>query len=262
MQVPDLFLRKACEPLGIELPPPRHYGVGTVFLPRSYRARKEFEKIFEIVVAEEGQELLGWRQIPTHNSSLGHTARSSEPFMEQVFIKRSPLIDDDQAFERRLYVIRKRAYNAIRASGLPECPWWHIASLSHKTLVYKGMLLTEQLSRYFPDLTDPAMESALALSTPASAPIPSPAGNDPTPTATSHNGEINTLRGNINWMHAREALFESRPFRRRYQENPPHHRPRRQRLPNVRQLPRTARARRTPPPARRHDDDPRTVDQS
>jgi glutamate synthase domain-containing protein 1 len=213
MQVPDLFLRKACEPLGIELPPPRHYGVGTVFLPRSYRARKEFEKIFEIVVAEEGQELLGWRQIPTHNSSLGHTARSSEPFMEQVFIKRSPLIDDDQAFERRLYVIRKRAYNAIRASGLPECPWWHIASLSHKTLVYKGMLLTEQLSRYFPDLTDPAMESALALihSRFSTNTFPSWERSHPY-RYIAHNGEINTLRGNLNWMHTREALFASRLF--------------------------------------------------
>ena len=109
MQTPDTFLRKVCEPLDIELPPPGQYGVGTIFLPRNRAARKEFEKRFEIVVAEEGQEVLGWRTVPTNNSSLGQTARASEPFVRQVFVNRNPMITDDMAFERKLYVIRKRA---------------------------------------------------------------------------------------------------------------------------------------------------------
>ncbi len=213
VQTPDAFLRKACNTLGIELPPPGHYGVGMVFLPRNYRARKEFEKLFEIVVAEEDQEVLGWRQVPTQNASLGKTARASEPFVQQVFIKRNPSLVDDLAFERKLFVIRKRAYSFIRTSGLPECHSWYIASLSQRTLVYKGMLLTQQLGEYYPDLRDPDFQSALALihSRFSTNTFPSWERSHPY-RYLAHNGEINTLRGNINWMHTRQAMFASRLF--------------------------------------------------
>ncbi len=213
MQVPDAFLRKACEPLDIELPPPGQYGVGTVFLPRNRPARKEFEKIFEVVVAEEGQEVLGWRTVPTDNSALGQTARTSEPFVRQVFVKRNPALADDLAFERKLFVIRKRAYSSIRMSGLPDCHYWYIASLSQRTLVYKGMLLTEQLTQYYPDLNDRSMTSALALihSRFSTNTFPSWERSHPY-RYLAHNGEINTLRGNINWMNTRQALFASNLF--------------------------------------------------
>src|SRR5207249_7936058 len=158
--------------------------------------------------------VLGWRTVPTNNASLGTTARLSEPFMRQVFIGRNKKLADDLAFERKLYVIRKRAENAIRYSGKVQGgDFFYVSSLSFKTLVYKGMLLTEQLGQYYPDLSHPAMESALAL-------VHSRFSTNTFPTwdrahpyrRIAHNGEINTLRGNQNWMAAREAMLESKAF--------------------------------------------------
>ena len=213
IQMPDQFLRKACEPLGIELPEPKQYGVGMLFLPRNYRVRKEFEKMFEIIVAEEDQEVIGWRHVPTDNTALGATARAGEPFVQQVFIQRNPSIEDDMEFERKLYVIRKRAFSVIRSSGLPDCHLWYVASMSYKTMVYKGMLLTEQLSSYYPDLVDPTMESALAVIHSRFSTNTFPSWERAHPYRyLAHNGEINTLRGNINWMHARQSMFASRLF--------------------------------------------------
>src|ERR1043166_9607182 len=135
-----------------------------IFLPRDSAQRAECEKIFGEIVAEEGQKLRGWRTIPTNNGSLGVTARNAEPFVRQVFIGRNAKLNDDMAFERKLYVIRKRAETAIRYSGKVDGgDFFYISSLSHKTVVYKGMLLTTQLPEYYPDLQHPAMESALAL---------------------------------------------------------------------------------------------------
>ena len=164
----------------------------------------------------EGQIVLGWRTVPTSNKSLGETARASEPFVRQVFIGRDPAAPtalDELAFERKLYVIRKRAYSAIRTSTLDGADFWYVCSLSCKTLVYKGMLLTEQLTAYYPDLLDPAMETALALVHSRFSTNTFPSWDRAHPYRyLAHNGEINTLRGNINWMHAREALFESELF--------------------------------------------------
>ena len=213
LQMPHAFLQPACKAARIKLPAPGKYGVGMVFLPPDPAERKSCEKLFEVIVAEEGQEVLGWRTVPTNNSSLGATAKASEPFMRQVFIRCSSSLNDDMAFERKLYVIRKRAANGIRNSSLKGSHYWYVASLSCKTIVYKGMLMAEQLPQYYPDLNDPAMESALALvhSRFSTNTFPSWERGHPY-RYVAHNGEINTLRGNINWMHARQAMFESNLF--------------------------------------------------
>ena len=170
----------------------------------------------------EGQSFLGWRTVPTSNKTLGDTARASEPFIRQVFIGRDPQLADDMAFERKLYVIRKRAYSEIRTSTLDGAEHWYLCSLSFKTIVYKGMLLTEQLTQYFPDLTNPAMETALALVHSRFSTNTFPSWDRAHPYRyLAHNGEINTLRGNINWMKAREARFESEIFGEDMQKIPP-----------------------------------------
>ncbi|MEW6306413.1 MAG: glutamate synthase central domain-containing protein, partial [Verrucomicrobiota bacterium] len=213
IQMPHTFLKKACADIGIKLPAAGKYGVGMLFLPPDAMERRNCERLFEVIVAEEGQEVLGWRDVPTNNSPLGATAKASEPCMRQVFIKRSPKIKDDMAFERKLYVIRKRAANEIRNSGLKGSHYWYAASLSYKTLVYKGMLMPGQVDAYYPDLCDPTMETALALvhSRFSTNTFPSWERGHPY-RYVAHNGEINTLRGNINWMHARQSMFESELF--------------------------------------------------
>jgi glutamate synthase (ferredoxin) len=213
LQVPHAFLVEACKKTRIVLPGPAEYGCGLVFLPRNATHRRRLEERFEQIVQSEGQSFLGWRTVPTNSSSLGDTARSCEPFIRQIFIGRSKNLGDDLAFERKLYVIRKRAYNEIRAAGLDGGEYWYLPSLSYKTIIYKGMLLTTQLPEYFPDLQDPAVETALALVHSRFSTNTFPSWDRAHPYRyMAHNGEINTLRGNINWMHARGALFESDLF--------------------------------------------------
>ena len=214
IQPPHEFLKLVAREARVTLPSPGEYGVGMVFLPNQRAQRAECEKIFAGIVAEEGQRVLGWRTVPTNNASLGATAKLSEPFMRQVFIARNKKLTDDLAFERKLYVIRKRAEQAIRYSGkVKGGDYFYISSLSFKTVVYKGMLLTAQLTDYYPDLSHPAMASALALVHSRFSTNTFPSWNRAHPYRyLAHNGEINTLRGNINWMHARQALFESDLF--------------------------------------------------
>jgi glutamate synthase (ferredoxin) len=166
--------------------------------------------MFEAIINDEGQRLLGWRDVPTDDSPIGPTARSVEPRFKQVFIGRNPETADDRAFERRLYVIRKRVEHAVWGSDMRERKLFYLPSLSSNTLIYKGMLSADQIETMYPDVVDPDMESALALvhqrfstNTFPSWPLAHPYRY------LAHNGEINTLRGNINWMHAREALCES-----------------------------------------------------
>ncbi|TAK55425.1 MAG: glutamate synthase large subunit [Gammaproteobacteria bacterium] len=213
LQMPHRFLVAAADRAHVTLPAPGQYGCGLVFLPRDVSRRRRLEQRFEQIVQSEGQVLLGWRTVPTDNRSLGETARACEPFMRQVFIGRDPQLADDLDFERKLYVIRKRAYSEIRTSTLDGAEHWYLCSLSHKTLVYKGMLLTEQLARYFKDLLDPAMETALALVHSRFSTNTFPSWDRAHPYRyLAHNGEINTLRGNVNWMTAREARFASEVF--------------------------------------------------
>ncbi|MBP8258190.1 MAG: glutamate synthase large subunit [Verrucomicrobia bacterium] len=213
IQMPHAFLRQAGAEHGLAVPGPGEYGSGLVFLPEDAADQRRCRRMFEEIVREEGQAFLGWRAVPVNRSPIGASARRCEPEIFQVFIGRAGRLAEDAAFERKLYVIRRRAENAIRHSGLKGCQDFYIASLSHKTLVYKGMLTAEQLEVFFPELSDPALESALAM-------VHSRFSTNTFPNwprahpyrYVAHNGEINTLRGNINWMHARQAMLESDLF--------------------------------------------------
>ena len=213
IQMPHAFLSRECAKLGIQLPDAGHYGSGMVFLPTDAAEAGRCQALFADIVREEGQQLLGWRDVPVDDSSLGPTARSAEPTFRQIFIGRAPGVADDQTFERKLYVIRKRIEHAVWNSDLTQRGLFYIPSLSSRTLIYKGMLTPTQVGPMFRDLADPAVESALALvhsrfstNTFPSWPLAHPYRY------IAHNGEINTLRGNINWMRAREALCESPLF--------------------------------------------------
>ncbi|MEO6876683.1 MAG: glutamate synthase subunit alpha, partial [Opitutaceae bacterium] len=139
LQLPHKFLAEVCKKMRITLPAPGYYGAGIIFLPRNPTVRRRIEQTFERIVQAEGQTFLGWRTVPTDNSSLGETAKSCEPFMRQVFIGRNPALADDLAFERKLYIIRKRGYSDIRTSTMGGAESWYVASLSCRTIVYKGM---------------------------------------------------------------------------------------------------------------------------
>ncbi len=210
MQIPHRFFAKAAPASGFDLPEAGGYGVAMVFLPRDARQRRFCERAFERIVREEGQKVLGWRTVPTDNSMIGATAKATEPVFRQCFIGRSRRIQDDQDFERRLFVIRKRAYSEVRNAGEAGTHFWYVASMSCRTIVYKGMLMPAQVDQYFPDLRDPEMETALALVHSRFSTNTFPSWERAHPYRyLAHNGEINTLRGNINWMHARQAMFES-----------------------------------------------------
>jgi glutamate synthase (ferredoxin) len=208
MQIPHKFLSKVA---GVALPASGQYGVGVLYGSPDAATRQKGREAFEQIAKSEGHTILGWRDVPTDNSSLGKTAKASEPFLQQAFIQRGPGIADDTAFERKLYVLRKLSHRAIRAAGVD--PFWYAPSLSCRTLVYKGMLMPEQVGKYFCDLADPDMESALALvhSRFSTNTFPSWERSHPY-RYIAHNGEINTLRGNINWMKARESLLASPLF--------------------------------------------------
>jgi glutamate synthase (NADPH/NADH) large chain len=210
IQMPHAFLARECGRLGIPLPGPGHYGAGLVFLPRDPLQAAECERTLEGMVRDEGQTVLGWRDVPTDSSAVGPSARAVEPRFRQIFVGRAAGVADRAAFERKLFVIRKRAEHAVGRSGLAERKFFYIPSLSANTLIYKGMLSADQIEGMFPDVTDPLVDSALALvhqrfstNTFPSWPLAHPYR------LIAHNGEINTLRGNINWMHAREAICRS-----------------------------------------------------
>ena len=161
VQLPHRFLQKVARAEGFELPASGQYGAGIVFTSPDLTIRAESRRRFESVAAQMGQKVLGWRDVPTNDGTLGAMAQASEPFMQQVFIERSADCEDDLAFERKLYVIRKLAHNVIGKSG--HDTYWYPASLSCRTMVYKGMLTPPQVRDFFPDLSDPDFESALAL---------------------------------------------------------------------------------------------------
>ncbi|HVO10015.1 MAG TPA: glutamate synthase large subunit [Vicinamibacteria bacterium] len=213
VQMPHAFLTEECGRAGIALPAPGRYGAGLVFLPTDPASRRRCQELFEKTAAEECLPVLGWREVPTHNASLGATARAGEPAMRQVFVGRPQALEDDLAFERKLYVLRRRVENAARTTGAAGEGMFYVPSLSHRTLVYKGMLIAPQLPEYFPDIVDPRVESALAMvhSRFSTNTFPNWARAHPY-RFICHNGEINTLRGNVNWMHARESLFGSKLF--------------------------------------------------
>ncbi|MFA5878610.1 MAG: glutamate synthase large subunit [Candidatus Margulisiibacteriota bacterium] len=210
MQIPHKFFSKK-----IKLPEPGNYGVGMVFLPQNPEFNKACKVDLEQIIRAEGQTVLGWREVATDDSSLGESAIACKPCIEQVFIGKNPEIKDDLDFERKLYIIRKKAEHSLRyAQSLDdEANFFYIVTLSSKTICYKGMLTPEQVGLFYPELLDPDMESALALvhSRFSTNTFPSWERSHPYRFIT-HNGEINTLRGNINWMRARESVMQTNSF--------------------------------------------------
>jgi len=213
LQIPHEFFASEAARLGFKLPSAGEYGVGQVFLPLDAVKRKECEDAFEKIVIEEGQRVLGWRDVPVVESACGDIARRGMPAIRQVFIARSADLVDVEALERKLYVIRKRAMTEAEKLGLFDPELFYFCSLSSLTLVYKGQLISTQLPEFFPDLLDVAFKSALAMVHQRFSTNTFPSWDRAHPYRfMSHNGEINTLRGNINWMVARQKLFSSPLF--------------------------------------------------
>ncbi len=212
VQMPDKFFQKICPPLNIDLPALGDYGVGMVFLPENLESRNKIEEWIEHVIGEEGQRFLGWRDVPHNAEKIGHVARSAMPVFRQVFVGRGSKTPAER-FETKLYVIRKRLFNKVDESLLAQKKDFYFCSLSSRTVVYKGQLMAEQVDKFFPDLADKDFESALAM-------VHSRYSTNTFPTwalahpyrMVAHNGEINTLRGNFNWMKAREKHFISEVF--------------------------------------------------
>jgi glutamate synthase (ferredoxin) len=214
MQVPHDFLVAQTAKLGFNLPAFGQYGVGMLFLPKNSIERDGVKFELEKIISAEGQTLLGWRDVPTDNSSLGKSAVAAEPHMAQLFIGRSANLKDDAAFERKLYVIRKLAEQTIRyGNKVVGGKWFYVSSLSSRTIVYKGMLMPEQVSKYYKDLCDPALTTALALVHSRFSTNTFPSWDRAHPNRyIAHNGEINTLRGNVNWIRAGQSNFISDLF--------------------------------------------------
>src|SRR5690349_1877058 len=211
LQIPHRFFKREGLRLGFDMPRRRGYGVGMVFLPADPAQRRACEAVLEEVVAEEGQRLIGWRDVPIEEQQVGRIARRVLPVMRQVYVARRRLVPS--AFERKLYVIRKLTENRIRERGIDPDGRFHVASLSAETIVYKGLILPGRLSQFYPDLLDPDFVAAIAV-------VHSRFSTNTFPTwdlaqpfrYIAHNGEINTVQGNRNWTNARRSLLESGKF--------------------------------------------------
>ena len=212
IQIPYKFFVRECASLGIPLPNPGEYGVGMVFLPVEKYQRLQCEGILERIAREEGLTVLGWRDTPVDGDAIGRVARHSQPYIEQIFIDRAPGMLED-AFERKLYVVRKRAELEIAHSEIEDKEMFYVPSLSCRTIVYKGLLLATQLARFYSELADPDVSSALCLVHQRFSTNTFPSWQLAHPYRyIAHNGEINTLRGNVNWMLARQSILASPLF--------------------------------------------------
>lgn len=208
MQLPDAFLRKEAAKLNINLPEAGQYAVGNVFLPQIAQNREACEALITKIIAEENQTFLGWRDVPVNNGNIAQAARDVEPAMRQVIIASTVL--DQNVFERKLFVIRKRIEHAVRALNLSDKAAFYMPSLSSRTIVYKGMLLANEVGVYYTDLKDESVVSALALVHQRFSTNTFPAWDLAHPfRMIAHNGEINTVQGNVNWMAARHETMKS-----------------------------------------------------
>jgi glutamate synthase (NADPH/NADH) large chain len=211
IQIPDEFYRAEMATQGVVLPPPGEYGVGMIFMPKEHASRLACEQEVERAVRAEGQVLLGWREVPVDSEMpMSPTVRAKEPIIRQVFIGRGPDVIVQDALERKLYVIRKTASSAIQRLKLTHSREYYVPSMSCRTIIYKGLLLADQVGKYYQDLQDPRVMSALALvhqrfstNTFPEWPLAHPYR------MVAHNGEINTVKGNFNWMRAREGVMKS-----------------------------------------------------
>ncbi|MDO8489728.1 MAG: glutamate synthase central domain-containing protein, partial [Candidatus Omnitrophota bacterium] len=215
IQFPHEFFVSVCKQEKISLPEEGEYASGLVFLPQDVKERKFCKRTFEKIIKDEAQVFLGWRSVPVNNRNIGKAAVDTQPQIEQIFIGRNKKIDDVLAFERKLYIIRKQVENIIRASKIKQKTFFYIPSLSSRTFIYKGLLMPHQVGDFFTDLNCKKIKSALAL-------VHSRYSTNTFPTwdlsqpfrFIAHNGEINTLRGNINWMRARQNFLKSELFGR------------------------------------------------
>src|SRR3954464_5331212 len=210
IQMPDKFLREAMAKQGVKLPPVGQYGVGMVFLPREPASRRACEYELERAIKDEGQILLGWRDVPVDNSDLAEPAKNVEPVIRQVFVGRGRGVTVTDALERKLYIIRKSAGHAIQALKLAHGKEYYVPSMSARTMIFKGMLLAHQVGEYYLDLKDPRVESALAMIHQRFSTNTFPSWDLAHPfRMIAHNGEINTVRGNVNWIRARQGAISS-----------------------------------------------------
>ena len=214
--LPHEFLQKVVRAdLGVELPEPGRFAAGNVFLPQVEAEREQCKRTVEEIITTQGQHLVGWREVPTDKQAadIGPTAQAGEPYIEQLVIAAADDVESD-AFERQLYLIRKQASHRLRTdASLSQAKMFYVCSLSTKVIIYKGMLTTDQLFGYFPDLADPDYTSHLAMVHSRFSTNTFPSWDRAQPCRfMSHNGEINTLRGNMNWMHAREGVMQSELF--------------------------------------------------
>ena len=213
MQIPHEFFKRECEVLGFCLPARGSYGLGMIFAHRYEEFRKTQMESFEKIVQEEGQKILGWREVPIDKTEIGETATAAMPHFIQVFIEKNSEITDSMDFERKLYIIRKKAEKIIVPMCEDKGGTFYVSSLSSKTLVYKGMLTAEQLRFFYLDLSDLDFVSALAMVHSRFSTNTFPSWERAHPNRyIVHNGEINTIRGNVNWMKARQKCIDSPLF--------------------------------------------------
>ncbi len=212
IQIPHVFFARECKKLGLTLPSPGEYGVGMVFLPVEPQGRLQCEGIIDRIVQAEGLTVIGWRDTPVDSDAIGRIARASQPYIEQIFVRRAANMTEDQ-FERKLYVVRKRIEAEIAASDVKDRNFFYIPSLSSRVIVYKGLLLAPQIEQFYGELSDPDTTSALCLVHQRFSTNTLPNWQLAHPFRyICHNGEINTLRGNVNWMHARQSVLKSDLF--------------------------------------------------
>jgi glutamate synthase (NADPH) large chain len=213
LQIPHEFYARELQVQGVTLPAPGHYGVAMLFLPNDDGERSVYEQIITETIAAEGQKLLAWRDVPVNSKALGYVAKDVEPVIRQVFIARNSDLGDEDAFERKLLVIRRSLQKEIVAQKLPQEGYFYVASMSCRTIVYKGLLLASRISAYYTDLADPTATTALAIVHQRFSTNTFPTWDLAHPFRyIAHNGEINTLRGNRNWMRAREKGLTSQLF--------------------------------------------------
>ncbi len=212
-QLPHNFFARECERLHIILPAPNEYAVGMMFLPNDLSEREHCERTFERIAADHDLHVLGWRDVPTNNWNLGESTKKAQPFIRQVFIGKTDKIVDTEHFERKLYVTRRWTKELLTRENSSFDETFYVPSLSTKTIIYKGMLTTHQLASFYLDLNDQAFETGLAVVHSRFSTNTFPNWNRAQPLRyIAHNGEINTLRGNVNWMYAREQRLKSELF--------------------------------------------------
>jgi glutamate synthase domain-containing protein 2/glutamate synthase domain-containing protein 1/glutamate synthase domain-containing protein 3 len=209
IQIPHVFFARECGELGIQLPGPGAYGVAMVFLPVDRHSRLQCEGVFERIATEEGLRVLGWRDTPVNGDAIGREARASQPYIEQFFVGSPDGMTEDD-FERRLYLVRRRTENEIADSDIEEKEFFYVPSFSCRTIIYKGLMLAPQIEKFYFELANPLVTSALCLVHQRFSTNTFPSWKLAHPYRyVAHNGEINTIRGNVSWMNARQSILSS-----------------------------------------------------